>query len=213
MVWQVSNEITQIYPHPGWVEHDPAELFDSCIAAVDELLEETEISPRQIAALGIANQRETALVWERSSGKPVHNAIVWQCRRTAPLVRAPEKPTDSKDTVREKTGLPIDAYFSATKIRWLLDAIPHGQRRADAGELAFGTVDSWLLWNLTNGTLHATDVTNASRTMLYNINALEWDAELLAELNIPASVMPQALPQAAYSATPAATSLAVRQSP
>ena len=193
VVWQVSNEITQIYPQPGWVEHNPAELFDSCIAAVDELLEETEISPRQIAALGIANQRETALVWERHSGKPVHNAIVWQCRRTAPLCEC-LKAHGLEAAVREKTGLPIDAYFSATKIRWLLDAIPDGQRRADAGELAFGTVDSWLLWNLTNGTLHATDVTNASRTMLYNINALEWDAELLAELNIPAGIMPQALP-------------------
>lgn len=193
VVWQVSNEITQIYPRPGWVEHDPNELFDSCIAAVDELLEETEISPRQIAALGIANQRETALVWERRSGKPAHNAIVWQCRRTAPLCER-LKSRGLEAAVRDKTGLPIDAYFSATKIRWLLDAVPDGQRRADDGELAFGTVDSWLLWNLTNGTLHATDVTNASRTMLYNINALAWDAELLAQLNIPASMMPQVMP-------------------
>ncbi len=193
MVWQAYNEITQRYPQPGWVEHDPDELFASCIDAIDELLEETEVSPRQIAAIGITNQRETTLVWERSTGRALHNAIVWQCRRTAPLCDALHA-KGLQDAVRTKTGLPIDAYFSATKLRWLLDHIPDGQRRADAGELAFGTVDTWLLWNLTNGVVHATDTTNAAATMLYNINSMEWDDDLLAELNIPPAILPQVLP-------------------
>ena len=193
VVWQAYQEITQIYPQPGWVEHDPDEIFQSCVNVIDELLEETEISPRQIAALGIANQRETTIVWERATGKPVHNAIVWQCRRTAGLCDE-LKAAGLEDAIRTKTGLPIDAYFSATKIRWLLDNIPDGQRRAEAGELAFGTVDSWLLWNFTNGTLHATDVSNASCTMLYNIDSLSWDADILGALNIPEAILPKALP-------------------
>lgn len=190
VIWQATQEITQYYPHPGWVEHNPEELFGSCMAVVEDLLEETEISPRQIQALGITNQRETALVWERARGTPVTNAVVWQCRRTAPLCDA-LKAEGLEGDVRAKTGLPIDAYFSATKLRWILDNIPDGQRRAEAGELVFGTVDSWILWNLTNGTVHATDMTNASRTMLYNINTLEWDTNLLAELDIPAAVLPE----------------------
>ena len=178
VLWQAYREITQIYPQPGWVEHDPSDIFDSVIETVDELLEATEIHPRQIIAIGIANQRETTIVWERATGKPVSNAIVWQCRRTAPLCDD-LKARGLEATVAEKTGLPIDAYFPATKIRWILDSIPDGQQRAESGELAFGTVDTWLLWQLTNGTVHATDVTNASRSMLYNIDSLEWDAELL----------------------------------
>ena len=174
VVWQAYEEITQIYPRPGWVEHDPDEIFQSCVNVIDELLEETEISPRQIAALGITNQRETTIVWERATGRAVHNAIVWQCRRTAGICDELNA-AGLEDAIRAKTGLPIDAYFSATKARWLLDNIPDGQRRAEAGELAFGTVDSWLLWNFTNGTLHATDISNASCTMLYNIGALEWE--------------------------------------
>ena len=190
VVWHESQEIAQIYPQPGWVEHDPEELFDSCLAVVDELFEETETDPRQIEAVGIANQRETTLVWDRETGEPVHNAVVWQCRRSAPLCEA-MKAQGLEEKVRAKTGLPIDAYFSATKLRWLLDAIPYGQRRAESGELAFGTVDSWLLWNLTNGTVHATDVTNAARTMLYNINSLDWDDDLLSELDIPRAILPE----------------------
>ena len=193
VVWQAYQEITQIYPQPGWVEHNPDEIFQSCVNVIDELLEETEISPRQIAALGITNQRETTIVWERATGKPVHNAIVWQCRRTAGICDE-LKAAGLEDAIRTKTGLPIDAYFSATKIRWLLDNIPDGQRRAEAGELAFGTVDSWLLWNFTNGTLHATDISNASCTMLYNIDTLGWDADILGALNIPAAILPKALP-------------------
>lgn len=193
VVWRTYAEITQIYPQPGWVEHDPQELFDSCVAAIGELIEETEISPRQIAAIGITNQRETAIVWDRATGRPLRNAIVWQCRRTAAMCGALiAKGLEGK--VRDKTGLPIDAYFSATKLRWLLDDIPDGQRRAENGDIAFGTVDAWLIWNFTNGTLHATDATNASRTMLYNIDAMDWDSDLLAELNIPRAVLPRVLP-------------------
>ena len=184
MIWKTTEEIAQIYPRPGWVEHDPDEIFQTCLATVEELLEETEISPRQIAALGITDQRETTLVWERDSGKPVTNAIVWQCRRTAELCEA-MKARGLEPTVREKTGLPIDAYFSATKLRWILDNIENGQRRAEQGELIFGTVDTWLIWNLTNGTVHATDITNASRTMMFNIGEIGWNRAILADLDIP----------------------------
>ncbi|MCI0822257.1 MAG: glycerol kinase GlpK [Chloroflexi bacterium] len=193
VLWHAYQEIEQIYPRPGWVEHKPEGLFGSCMAVIEELLEETEISPGQIQGIGIANQRETALVWDRSSGEPVANAVVWQCRRTAALCDA-LKAQGLQDDVRAKTGLPIDAYFSGTKLRWILDNITDGQRRAEAGELAFGTVDTWLLWNLTNGTVHATDVTNASRTMLYNINTLQWDEDLLSELDIPKAILPDVRP-------------------
>ena len=188
MLWSASREIAQIFPRPGWVEHDPIELFESCMAVVDELLEETEISPRQIEAIGITNQRETTVVWERDSGRPVANAVVWQCRRTAALCDA-LKAQGLEADFRDRTGLPIDAYFSGTKVRWILDNIPYGQRRAEAGELAFGTVDSWLLWNLTNGLTHATDVTNASRTMLFNTGTLRWDSNLLDHLDIPTAML------------------------
>ena len=190
VLWRSYLEIKQIYPRPGWVEHNPDELFGSCMAVIEDLLEETEVSVGQLEGIGITNQRETAIVWDRNTGKPVSNAIVWQCRRTAPLCDA-LKAQGLEDDVRAKTGLPIDAYFSGTKIRWILDNIPDGQRRAEAGLLAVGTVDSWLLWNLTNGTVHATDVTNASRTMLYNINTLDWDDDLLSELDIPKAALPE----------------------
>ena len=189
VVWQTSHEISQIYPQPGWVEHDPEEIYQSCMLVTDELLEETETDPRQIVAIGIANQRETTVVWDRESGEPVANAIVWQCRRTAPLCEG-MKAEGLEETVRAKTGLPIDAYFSATKLRWLLDHAPEGQSRAEAGELLFGTVDTWLLWKLTNGAVHATDVSNASRTMLLNIDTLSWDEGLLRALDIPAGMLP-----------------------
>ena len=190
---QAYTEIAQIYPQPGWVEHDPLELFTSCEATVAELLASASISPADVRAIGITNQRETTIVWERATGRPVFNAIVWQCRRTASMcddliARGLE------DVVRSKTGLPIDAYFSATKIRWILDNIPDGQRRAEAGELAFGTVDTWLLWNLTGGTVQGTDTSNASSTMLFDVDTLKWDDELLAMLDIPAAILPEALP-------------------
>lgn len=190
VVWSVSREIEQIYPQPGWVEHDPAELFESCVETAGELLEETEVHPRAVRAIGITNQRETALVWDRATGEPVTNAIVWQCRRTAPLCRSMIA-KGLEPVVRAKTGLPIDPYFSATKFRWILDAIPDGQERAEAGDLACGTVDSWLVWQLTNGTTHITDATNASRTMLFNIHAMQWDPDMLDELAIPRSMLPE----------------------
>ena len=189
-VWSVSQEIEQIYPKPGWVEHNPAELFESCVEVAAELLEEMEVHPRAVRAIGITNQRETALVWDRATGEPVMNAIVWQCRRTVPLCQSMVS-RGLEPMVREKTGLPIDPYFSATKFRWILDAIPYGQARAEAGELACGTVDSWLVWQFTNGTTHITDVTNASRTMLFNIHTLDWDPDLLDEFAIPRAMLPE----------------------
>ena len=189
-LWTASREIRQIYPRPGWVEHDPMELFESCLETIDELLEMAEIHPRAIVGLGITNQRETLVMWDRRTGEPVSKAIVWQCRRTAELCDS-LKSEGFEDTVRRKTGLPIDAYFTGTKIRWLLDEIPDGQLRAAKGELACGTVDSWLIWNFTNKLVHATDVTNASRTMLFNIDTLDWDDDLLAMLNIPRAILPE----------------------
>ena len=189
-LWTVSREIEQIYPQPGWVEHDPIELFESCLEVVEELLEVAEAHPRSIVGLGITNQRETLVMWDRRTGRPVANAIVWQCRRTAALC---DDLADRgyEDLVRSKTGLPIDAYFTGTKIRWLLDSIPDGHRRARTGELACGTVDSWLVWNFTNKLVHATDVTNACRTMLFNIDTLDWDDDLLAMLEIPRAILPE----------------------
>lgn len=193
VVGQASREISQIYPKPGWVEHDPEDIWTSCVAVIREVLTTYGTKASQIEAVGITNQRETTVVWDRATGEPVSNAIVWQCRRTATLC---ETMIDQglMDTVRAKTGLPIDAYFSATKIRWILDNIPSGQRRAEKGDLLFGTVDSWLLSKLTGGTVHATDVTNASRTMLFNIETLEWDVDLLVALDIPSVMLPQVKP-------------------
>ena len=192
-LWTASREIRQFYPRPGWVEHDPAELFESCLETIEELLEIAETHPRSIVGIGITNQRETLVMWDRRTGEPVSNAIVWQCRRTADIC---DKLKDQgyEDSVRRKTGLPIDAYFTGTKIRWLLDQVPDGQMRALQGELACGTVDSWLIWNFTNKLVHATDVTNASRTMLFNIDNLDWDDELLAMLDIPRAILPDVRP-------------------
>ncbi len=182
-----------MYPEPGWVEHSPREILDSCLYVVDGLLAETGVSPGQIEAIGIANQRETTLVWDRHTGEPVSNAVVWQCRRSAPICDALER-QGMGPYVQKKTGLPIDPYFSATKIRWLLDSVPSGQARAEKGDLLFGTVDTWLLWNLTGRADHATDVTNASRTMLYDIAELEWDDGLLRALDIPRAMLPDVRP-------------------
>jgi glycerol kinase len=183
------REFQQFYPQAGWVEHDPDEIWSSQIGVAIEALGRAHASPRDLAAIGITNQRETAVLWDRKTGRPVANAIVWQDRRTAPIcddLRA----RGLENTVREKTGLLIDAYFSATKIMWLLDNIPGLRQRAEAGQLAFGTVDAWLIWNLTGGRVHVTDVTNASRTMLFNIHSGTWDGELLHALNIPPSLLP-----------------------
>ena len=189
-LWTASREIRQIYPRPGWVEHDPIELFESCLEVIEELLEIAETHPRAIVGIGITNQRETLVMWDRRTGESVSNAIVWQCRRTADLCDA-LKSRGYETAVRRKTGLPIDAYFTGTKIRWLLDEIPDGQRRAESGDLACGTVDSWLMWNFTNKLVHATDVTNASRTMLFNIDTLDWDDDLLAMLDVPRAILPE----------------------
>jgi glycerol kinase len=183
------KEFEQIFPRPGWVEHDPNEIWSSQISVAQEALRQARISPRDVAAIGITNQRETAIVWDRATGEPVANAIVWQDRRTADL--CDELRADGlEDAVRRKTGLVIDAYFSATKVRWLLDHVDGARGRAERGELAFGTVDSWLIWKLTGGALHITDVTNASRTMLYDIHHGDWDDELLAALRIPRAMLP-----------------------
>ncbi len=208
-VAQASRDIAQAYPRPGWVEHDPEEIYQSCLLTSREALRQAGVAPVQVRAIGITNQRETTVVWERATGKPVANAIVWQCRRTAPLCEE-LKARGLEPEVRARTGLPIDAYFSATKIRWLLDNVPDGQRRAEAGDLLFGTVDTWLLWKLTGGVVHATDHTNASRTMLFNIGTLSWDAEMLGELGIPRAMLPQVRPSSAifgYAAPGAAGGL------
>ena len=181
-------EFTQYFPKPGWVEHNPMEIWSSEAAVIAEAITKMGINGLSIAGIGITNQRETTIVWDAETGEPVYNAIVWQDRRTSEFC---DTLRDKADFIREKTGLIIDAYFSGTKIRWILDNVPGAREKAEAGKLRFGTVDSWLVWQLTRGEVHVTDVSNASRTMLFNINTLEWDAELLALLDIPASMMPE----------------------
>ncbi len=190
MKGSVSREFSQIYPKEGWVEHDPADIWSSQFSCATEVMARCDVTPAEIAAVGITNQRETTVVWERKTGRPVSGAIVWQCRRTASLV---EELTagDWGERIRKKTGLIPDAYFSATKIRWILDNVPGAREKAEAGELCFGTVDTWLLWKLTEGRVHATDRTNASRTMLYNIRENRWDEELLDRFGVPASMLPE----------------------
>jgi glycerol kinase len=187
------REINQIFPQPGWVEQDPAELFHSSIIVAREAVQKAGIPFSMIKGLGITSQRETTIVWDRHTGRPATNAIVWQCRRTAPLCEELVK-RGLGPSIRQKTGLPVDAYFSATKLRWILDTIPQGQERACQGDLLFGTVDSWLVWNLTGGKVHITDCTNACRTMLFNIETLSWDQELLDCLDIPRAMMPEVKP-------------------
>lgn len=184
------KEFQQIYPKAGWVEHDPMEIWASQSGVAREVLEMSAIRPDQIVGIGITNQRETTLVWDKNTGKPVYNAIVWQCRRTASYCeRLKEK--GWIDKIRDKTGLVLDAYFSATKIAWILDNVEGAREKAERGDLLFGTVDTWLVWNLTRGKVHVTDYSNASRTMLFNIKDLKWDDEILEVLNIPKSMMPE----------------------
>ncbi|MHB8070882.1 MAG: glycerol kinase GlpK [Candidatus Cryosericum sp.] len=185
-----SQPFTQIYPRPGWVEQNPEEIWSSQLAVAREVVRNSGVSPEQIVSIGITNQRETTIVWDRRTGRPVCNAIVWQCRRTAPLCEK-LKSEGFEPMVRERTGLVLDAYFSGTKIAWILDDVEDVRARAERSELAFGTVDSWLIWNLTGGKIHATDVSNASRTMLFDINRLTWDDDLLKMLNIPRSLLPE----------------------
>ncbi len=181
-------EFTQYFPKPGWVEHNPMEIWSSEAAVIAEAITKIGINGKDIAGIGITNQRETTIVWDAETGEPVYNAIVWQDRRTSEFC---DTLRDKADFIRKKTGLIIDAYFSGTKIRWILDNVPGAREKAEAGKLRFGTVDSWLVWQLTRGEVHVTDVSNASRTMLFNINTLTWDPELLALLDIPASMMPE----------------------
>src|SRR6187551_626288 len=184
------REFPQIFPRPGWVEHDPNEIWATQIAVATEALGRAHLRPRDIAAIGITNQRETTVVWDRETGAPVYNAIVWQDRRTADFCDRLNR-DGHDDFIRERTGLVIDAYFSGSKIAWILDNVPGARARAEAGKLAFGTIDSWLVWQLTSGSTHITDVTNASRTMLFNINTLKWDDDLLKLLRVPASMLPE----------------------
>jgi glycerol kinase len=189
-VASAQKEFTQIYPKPGWVEHDPSEIWSTQSEVSIAAVKKAKLDDSDIAAIGITNQRETTLVWNRKTGKPVYNAIVWQDRRTADF--CDKLKNDGKATmILQKTGLIIDAYFSATKVKWVLDNVKGARQLAEDGQLAFGTVDSWLVWNLTKGGIHATDVSNASRTMLFNIHSLKWDAELLNLFDIPASMLPE----------------------
>ncbi|PZN09466.1 glycerol kinase GlpK [Thermaerobacter composti] len=188
-----NQEFRQIYPRPGWVEHDPLDIWDSQIAVAKAVLKEAGASPADVAAIGVTNQRETTVVWDRETGEPVHNAIVWQDRRTADLC-GDLKRRGREALFREKTGLVIDPYFSGTKIAWLLDHVPGLRQRAERGEVLFGTVDAWLVWKLTGGRVHLTDYSNASRTLIFNIHTLDWDEELLDELGIPRAMLPEVRP-------------------
>ena len=185
------KEYTQLYPQPGWVEHDPMEIYSSQYGVLMEVLAQSGIDPQEIAAIGITNQRETTILWDKNTGRPVYNAIVWQCRRTAGLCEALMKNEELTEYIKETTGLLIDAYFSATKIKWILDHVEGVREKAEKGDILFGTVDSWLIWKLTGGKVHVTDYTNASRTMLYNIKDLCWDERICRELDIPMNILPQ----------------------
>ena len=187
------KEFTQIYPKPGWVEHDANEIWDTQLSVALEAMQKIGAVASDIAAIGITNQRETTIVWDKNTGEPVYHAIVWQCRRTSEYCDS-LKEKGLVDTFRSKTGLVIDAYFSGTKLHWILENVPGVRERAEKGDLLFGTVDTWLMWKLSDGAIHATDYSNASRTLLFNINTLEWDKEILTELNIPASMLPKAMP-------------------
>ena len=187
------REFTQYFPQPGWVEHDADEIWASMLGVAVEAMNKIGASADDIAAIGITNQRETAIVWDKNTGEPVYHAIVWQCRRTSEYCDS-LKEKGLTDILREKTGLVIDAYFSGTKIKWILDNVPDARERAENGELLFGTVETWLIWKLTKGAVHVTDYSNASRTMLFNINSLEWDEDILSEMNIPKCMLPEAKP-------------------
>ncbi len=196
------SEFRQIYPQPGWVEHDPEEIWQVTRTVMAKVLQETGTPADRVEAIGITNQRETTVLWDRETGRPVHNAIVWQCRRTAPLCNELRE-QGREDWVRGRTGLVLDAYFSGTKIRWILDHVEGARERAERGELLFGTIDTWLVWKLSGGRAHVTDPTNASRTLLYNIHERRWDPELLALLEVPEAVLPEVKPSScpcAYTA-------------
>lgn len=187
------KEFTQIFPKPGWVEHDADEIWSTQISVAVEAMQQVRASARDIAAIGITNQRETTIVWDKNTGEPVYNAIVWQCRRTSEYCDS-LKEKGLTDMIRQKTGLVVDAYFSGTKLKWILDNVDGARERAEKGDLLFGTVETWLIWKLTKGRVHVTDYSNASRTMMFNINELKWDDDILNELNIPKSMLPEVKP-------------------
>lgn len=190
------QEFPQYFPQPGWVEHDPLEIWDSVQSVISNVMIKSQIKPYKIAAIGITNQRETTVIWDRHTGKPIYNAIVWQSKQTSDIAEQLIK-DGYKDMIHQKTGLVIDSYFAATKIKWILDHVPGAREKAAKGDLMFGTIDTWLLWNLSGRRVHATDVTNASRTMLFNIHTLEWDQDILDLLDIPQSLLPEVKPSSA----------------
>lgn len=190
------QEFPQYFPQPGWVEHDPLEIWDSVQSVISNVMIKSQIKPYKIAAIGITNQRETTVIWDRHTGKPIYNAIVWQSKQTSDIAEQLIK-DGYKDMIHKKTGLVIDSYFAATKIKWILDHVPSAREKAAKGDLMFGTIDTWLLWKLSGRRVHATDVTNASRTMLFNIHTLEWDQDILDLLEIPQSLLPEVKPSSA----------------
>ena len=187
------KEFTQFYPREGWVEHDPMEIWSSQYGVMMEVIAQTGVNARDISAIGVTNQRETTILWDRQTGRPIYNAIVWQCRRTAAYCEE-LKSEGLSDYIKETTGLLIDAYFSATKIKWILDHVEGAREKAENGELLFGTVDTWLIWNLTGGKVHVTDYSNACRTMLFDVDKLQWDPFLCEKLGIPMSMLPEVKP-------------------
>lgn len=193
-VADAQREFPQYFPQPGWVEHDANEIWNAVLSTIASVLIDSGIQSQQIKGIGITNQRETTVIWDKKTGRPIHRAIVWQSRQTAPLAQALRQKPQIAAKIHQKTGLLIDAYFSATKIRWLLDHVPNAQARAEKGDLLFGTIDSWLTWKLTGGKVHVTDYTNASRTMLFNLHDLTWDQEILDYLHIPRQMLPEIVP-------------------
>ncbi|MFZ4452749.1 glycerol kinase GlpK [Salibacterium aidingense] len=193
IVKTAQKEFTQHFPHPGWVEHDASEIWGSILAVIATALTETDIKPEQIAGIGITNQRETTVIWDKSTGKPIYNAVVWQSRQTEDICRELRE-QNLNETFRNKTGLLLDPYFSGTKVKWMLDRVEGARDKAERGELLFGTIDTWLIWKLSGGKAHVTDYSNASRTLMYNIHDLKWDDELLEILDVPASMLPEVRP-------------------
>ncbi len=209
--YKAQHEFTQIYPHTGWVEHNPMEILFSQLQSVMEVLAESKATANDIAAIGITNQRETTIVWDKSTGKPIYNAIVWQCRRTADMCEKIKEDAELTQYIKDHTGLVVDAYFSATKIKWILENVEGAKELAEKGQLLFGTVETWLIWNLTGGAVHITDYSNASRTMLFDVDKLCWDEYLCAKLGIPMAMLPEAVPSSKVYGTVAKSVMGVEE--
>lgn len=209
--YKAQHEFTQIYPHTGWVEHNPMEILFSQLQSVMEVLAESKATANDIAAIGITNQRETTIVWDKSTGKPIYNAIVWQCRRTADMCEKIKEDAELTQYIKDHTGLVVDAYFSATKIKWILENVEGAKELAEQGQLLFGTVETWLIWNLTEGAVHITDYSNASRTMLFDVDKLCWDEYLCAKLGIPMAMLPEAVPSSKVYGTVAKSVMGIEE--